>query len=183
MALLRKSAAALCAAAAVLLAIPPTASATPAPYGTLARENFDRLPLGPVTEGRGWTADTADGTLSVAPSATGHGRELRIRTEGNGRAFLVFDELAPPGNSFWGRVRLRVGGFPTAPDWAHWTIAEASGAGSPTPPRLADSGRSLPAATGPADSGRGLPTGAGPATIRLDSARHLTDSQKSWWAG
>ena len=131
MALLRKSAAALCAAA-VLLAIPPTASATPDSHGTLARENFDRLPLGPVGKGRGWVADTANGTLTVAPSATGHGRELRIRTEGNGRAFLVFGELSPPGNSFWGRVRLRVGGFPTAPDWAHWTIAEASGADSPT---------------------------------------------------
>jgi hypothetical protein len=132
MALLRKSAAALCAAAAVLLAIPPTASAHPAPHGTPVRESFDRLPLGTVTEGRGWTSDTADGTLAVVRSSTGHGRELRIRTEGNGRAFLVFDELSPPGNSFWGRVRLRVGGFPSAPDWAHWTIAEASGADSPT---------------------------------------------------
>jgi hypothetical protein len=132
MALLRKSAAALCAGAALLLAIPPTASATPAPHGPLARENFDRLPLGPVSKGRDWVADTADGALTVAPSASGHGRELRIRTQGNGRAFLVFDELAPPGNSFWGRVRLRVAGFPTAPDWAHWTIAEASGADAPT---------------------------------------------------
>ncbi|MFF7169980.1 hypothetical protein ACIP8U_29735 [Streptomyces pseudovenezuelae] len=132
MALLRKSAAALCAAAAVLLAIPPTASAHPASHGTLARETFDRLPLGPVTEGRGWSTDSKDGTLTVVPSSKGHGRELLIHTEGNGRAFLVFDELSPPGNSLWGRVRLRVGGFPTAPDWAHWTIAEASGAGSPT---------------------------------------------------
>ncbi|MFG2797809.1 hypothetical protein [Streptomyces pseudovenezuelae] len=132
MAILRKAAATLLAASAALLAIPPTASAHPAPHGTLARENFDRLPLGPVAEGRGWSTDSKDGTLTVVPSSTGHGRELRIHTEGNGRAFLVFDELSPPGNSLWGRVRLRVGGFPTAPDWAHWTIAEASGAGSPT---------------------------------------------------
>ncbi|GCB46546.1 hypothetical protein SNL152K_3844 [Streptomyces sp. NL15-2K] len=132
---LRKAAAALLATASALLAIPPTASAAPtphAPYGTLARETFDRLPLGPVTAGRGWTTDTSNGTLTVAPSTTGHGRELRIRTEGNGRAFLVFPDLAPPGNSYWARMRLRVAEFPTAPDWAHWTLAEASGSDSPT---------------------------------------------------
>ncbi|KUL39673.1 hypothetical protein [Streptomyces regalis] len=132
MALLRKAAAALSAAAAALLAIPPTASAAPTYYGTLARENFDRLPLGSVSEGHGWTADTSNGTLTVAPSSTGYGRELRLHTEGNGRAFLVFPDLAAPGNSYWARLRLRVDAFPTAPDWAHWTIAEASGSDSPT---------------------------------------------------
>ncbi|WP_369171914.1 hypothetical protein AB5J49_29725 [Streptomyces sp. R28] len=132
MALLRKAAAALSAAAAVLLSTSPTASAAPTPYPTLARETFDRLPLGPVAKGRGWTTDTSSGTLTVTPSTTGPGRELRVHTEGNGRAFLVFPDLAPPGNSYWARLRLRVDAFPTAPDWAHWTIAEASGSDSPT---------------------------------------------------
>ncbi|EKX62391.1 LamG domain-containing protein [Streptomyces ipomoeae] len=136
MTLLRKAAAALSAAAAVLIAIPPTASATPAShdaYGkTFVRENFNHLPLGPVTQGRGWTTDASNGTLTVERSADGRGRELRIRTEGNGRAFLVLSDLAPAGNSFWARLRLRVGEFPIAPDWAHWTIAEASGSDSPT---------------------------------------------------
>ncbi|WSQ07113.1 LamG domain-containing protein [Streptomyces sp. NBC_01231] len=129
---MRRAAAMLAATAAVLLAIPPTASATPVPHGTLVRENFDRLPLGPVTEGRGWTTDTSDGSLTVEPATTGHGRELRLRTEGNGRAFLVLSDLAPAGNSFWARLRVRVDQFPTAPDWAHWTIAEASGSDAPT---------------------------------------------------
>jgi hypothetical protein len=137
---LRKAAAALSAAAAILIAIPPTASATPAQHapsshtygGTLVRENFDRLPLGPVTRGRDWITDTSDGTLTVVPSSTGHGRELRVHTEGNGRAFMVLSDLAPRGNSFWARMRLRVTEFPTAPDWAHWTLAEASGPDSPT---------------------------------------------------
>ncbi|MEV0217931.1 hypothetical protein [Streptomyces sp. NPDC050704] len=135
MPLLRKAAAALSAAAAVLFAIPATASATPAPYGsgTFVREGFDRLPLGPVTAGRGWTTDTSDGTLTVEPSTSGGpGRELRVHTEGNGRAFLVLSDLAPPGNSFWARMRVKVDAFPTAPDWAHWTLAEASGSDSPT---------------------------------------------------
>ncbi|WP_327728088.1 hypothetical protein OG250_15595 [Streptomyces sp. NBC_00487] len=137
---LRKAAAALSAAAAILVAIPPTASATPVPHdtsdhtygGTLVRENFNHLPLGPVTKGRGWTTDASNGTLSVEPGTDGRGRELRIRTEGNGRAFVVLSDLAPPGNSLWARMRLRVTEFPTAPDWAHWTLAEASGADSPT---------------------------------------------------
>ncbi|WP_155054333.1 LamG domain-containing protein [Streptomyces blattellae] len=132
MALLRKAAAALSAAAAVLLSASLPASAASTSSGTLARETFDRLPLGPVSEGHGWTADTAGGTLAIAPSTTGPGRELRIHTEGNGRAFLVFPELTAPGNSYWARLRLRVDAFPTAPDWAHWTLAEASGSDSPT---------------------------------------------------
>ncbi|WP_159772013.1 hypothetical protein [Streptomyces sp. HM190] len=133
---LRKAVAALSAAAAILIATPPTASATPTPHdvhgGTFVKENFNRLPLGPVTGGRGWTTDTANGSLSVVRAADGRGRELRIRTDGNGRAFLVLPDLAPPGNSFWARIRLRVDRFPTAPDWAHWTLAEASGSDSPT---------------------------------------------------
>lgn len=44
----------------------------------------------------------------------------------------MFPHLAPPGNSFWARMRLRVDALPTAPDWAHWTLAEASGPASPT---------------------------------------------------
>ncbi|KUN26265.1 hypothetical protein AQJ23_13870 [Streptomyces antibioticus] len=132
MPLLKKAAATLSATAALLLALPTTSSATPAPHGTLARETFDRLPLGPVSKGHGWTADTAHGTLTVAPGSSGHGRELRLRTEGNGHAFLVFPDLTAPGNSYWARLRLRVDAFPVAPDWAHWTIAEASGTDSPT---------------------------------------------------
>ncbi|MCX5263024.1 hypothetical protein [Streptomyces sp. NBC_00199] len=146
---MRKIAAALLAASGALLALPPTASAGPAeptastgrptrPAGdtvsrrTFVREDFDRLPLGPVTAGHGWTTDAKDGSLTVEPSSTGHGRELRLHTEGNGRAFLVLSDLAPAGNSFWARLRLRVDGFPTAPDWAHWTVAEASGSDAPT---------------------------------------------------
>jgi hypothetical protein len=126
---LRRSAVTAFVAAIALLVSPATASGRDS---TLFRENFDRLPLGPVTEGPGWTTDAAGGTLTIEPSSTGHGRELHIRTDGNGRAFLVIPALAPPGNSFWVRARLQVAAFPIAPDWAHWTIAEASGSGSPT---------------------------------------------------
>jgi hypothetical protein len=53
-----------------------------------------------------------------------------VHTEDNGRAFLRVDDLAAPGNHFFGRMRLRVDAFPTAPDWAHFTLVEATGSGS-----------------------------------------------------
>ncbi|WP_307847307.1 hypothetical protein [Streptomyces sp. F63] len=93
-------------------------------------EDFESRRPGSAGGGR-WTADTERGTLTVKPHPPGGpgGRYLRIRTEGNGRAFLVAGGLRPPGNSFWGRARLRVAAFPTAPDWAHWTMVEATGRG------------------------------------------------------
>jgi hypothetical protein len=100
--------------------------------GFLFREDFDHLPLGPVAGGPGWTTDVSAGSLTVEPSSTGHGRQLHIHTDGNGRAFLVVPGLTAPHNSFWVSLRLRVGALPTAPDWDHWTIAEASGSDSPT---------------------------------------------------
>ncbi|MER5478516.1 hypothetical protein ABT026_16300 [Streptomyces sp. NPDC002734] len=92
-------------------------------------EDFATLRGGGATGGRGWTTDTANGTLSVERDASRHNKHLRIRTEGNGKAFLQVDGVRPPANSFWGRVRLRVDAFPTAPDWAHWTMVEATGEG------------------------------------------------------
>ncbi|MGW0927340.1 hypothetical protein [Streptomyces sp. NPDC002644] len=96
--------------------------------GLMFCEDFATLRPG-VAKGRGWTTDTANGTLTVERDATRHGKHLRIRTEGNGKAFLRVDDVKAPGNSFWGRVRLRVDAFPTAPDWAHWTMVEATGEG------------------------------------------------------
>ena len=78
-------------------------------------EDFDHLPVGRVTPGHGWATDTSGGSLTIEPSDTGHGRELHIHTDGNGRAFLVVPGLTPPGNSFWIRRRLRVVAFLTAP--------------------------------------------------------------------
>lgn len=101
---------------------------TCAPRTMMFCEDFAALPPGEA-HGRGWTVDAENGTLTVERDATRHSKHLRIHTEGNGRAFLKVDGLQPPGNSFWGRVRLRVDEFPTAPDWAHWTMVEATGEG------------------------------------------------------
>ncbi|MHC5906801.1 hypothetical protein ACVNF4_23295 [Streptomyces sp. S6] len=111
MAILRKAATAGLALVAALFAIPPTASASPA-----------------------WTTETSPGsTITVVPSTSGYpGKELLFHTEGNGKAFVVLPLDSLAGNSLWARVRVKVGAFPTAPDWAHWTLAEASGGDSPT---------------------------------------------------
>jgi hypothetical protein len=95
--------------------------------GVLFCENFDRLPLGGASS-LNWGIDTRHGTLTVERRAGG--KVLHVRTLDNGRAFLRVDDLAAPPTGFYGRMRLRVDAFPTAPDWAHFTLVEATGTGS-----------------------------------------------------
>ncbi|SCL54211.1 hypothetical protein GA0070604_2947 [Micromonospora eburnea] len=91
-------------------------------------EDFERLPRGgPST--LNWGIDTRNGTLTVERARRGN-QVLHIHTVDNGRAFLRIDDFAAPGNRFYGRMRLRVDAFPTAPDWAHFTLVEATGTGS-----------------------------------------------------
>ncbi|WP_211254502.1 hypothetical protein [Cellulomonas cellasea] len=98
-------------------------------------EDFERLPLGGAASMR-WGIDTRAGTLTVEkvrterPGRHGrHARALRVHTADNGRAFMVIP-VDPPENSFYGRIRVKVEEFPTAPDWAHYTLVEASGEGA-----------------------------------------------------
>ncbi|MEV7806998.1 hypothetical protein AB0O28_29020 [Microbispora sp. NPDC088329] len=95
--------------------------------GTLFCEDFQSLPDGGAAS-LAWGVDTKHGTLTVERAERGQ-KVLHVHTEGNGRAFLKVDDFAPPGNGFYGRLRLRVKAFPTAPDWAHYTLVEATGAG------------------------------------------------------
>jgi hypothetical protein len=96
--------------------------------GILFCENFDRLPLGGASS-LDWGIDTRNGTLTIEPRG-GRDRMLHVRTRDNGRAFLRVDDFAAPAAGFYGRMRLRVDAFPTAPDWAHFTLVEATGTGS-----------------------------------------------------
>jgi hypothetical protein len=123
--------------AGVLVVMPVTASGSVgSPGGSCARratlfcEDFESLPSGgPST--LAWGIDTRHGTLSVQRlhSARG-GKALHVHTEGNGMAFLKVYDFSAPGNSFYGRVRLKVDAFPSAPDWAHFTLIEVTGSGS-----------------------------------------------------
>lgn len=133
---MRKRVISACVAALLL-----TATATSAAAGTGHRgprtctdtallfcEDFQSLPTGGAAS-LDWGIDTEHGTLTVERVGRHGQKALHVRTEGNGRAFLKVDDFAAPGNSFHGRVRLRVEAFPTAPDWAHYTLIEATGAG------------------------------------------------------
>lgn len=118
------------------LAAIPAAAASPPGRGPgtcgspalLFCEDFQDLPTGGASSLK-WGVDTKHGTLTVEREGRRGQKVLRVRTEGNGRAFLKVDDFAPPGNSFYGRVRLKVAAFPTAPDWAHYTLIEATGVG------------------------------------------------------
>lgn len=90
-------------------------------------EDFQSLPPGGATS-LDWGVDTRYGTLTVEELRRGQ-RVLHVHTESNGRAFLRVDDFAAPGNSFYGRVRIRVDAFPRQPDWAHYTLIEATGEG------------------------------------------------------
>ena len=113
----------------------PVAAAGPADHrpgtcdrpGLLFCEDFQRVPTGAGTSLR-WGVDTRNGSLEVERDRRGQ-KVLHVRAEGNGRAFLKVDDFSAPGNSFWGRVRVKVAGFPAQPDWAHYTLVEATGDG------------------------------------------------------
>lgn len=118
------------------------AAATPArPHGSCAHargallfcEDFEELPRG-ATTGQGWSVNAQNGALDVEHDTTRgrdhrHGQVLHVHTEGNGHAFVEVGGISAPGNSFYGRMRVRIDALPTAPDWAHFTLVEATGTG------------------------------------------------------
>ncbi|MBL1068777.1 hypothetical protein JK356_19230 [Streptomyces sp. 7-21] len=97
-------------------------------------EDFEDLPRGGATSLH-WGVDTRHGTLTVGPDRLSDpgerrpGQVLTVHTEDNGHAFVEVDDFDAPDNSFFGRMRVRVDAFPTAPDWAHFTLVEATGEG------------------------------------------------------
>lgn len=91
-------------------------------------EDFESLPTGGAAS-LDWGIDSRNGTLHVERDRRA-GKVLRVHTEDNGKAFLTVHDFAAPGNSFWGRLRIKVDEFPTAPDWAHFTLVEVTGSGS-----------------------------------------------------
>ncbi|WP_234344252.1 hypothetical protein [Streptomyces sp. NRRL F-5123] len=138
----RRAAALAGALALAVIGSAATASGAPAhPHGSCADargtllfcEDFEALPRG-ATTGHGWGVNAANGTVAVERD-TAHGRGhragqvLHVRTEGNGHAFVEVTGLSAPRNSFYGRMRVRIDALPSAPDWAHFTLVEATGTG------------------------------------------------------
>jgi hypothetical protein len=126
----------------VLLGMSPVFAAThrPPPHGgrpmsnagcagptQLFCEDFETLPVGAGASSQ-WSADTQQGTVAVeAGHSAGRGKVLHLHTDGNGRAFLTVNNFVAPANSYFGRIMVKVDAFPTAPDWAHFTMIEATG--------------------------------------------------------
>jgi hypothetical protein len=119
------------AATAATAASPPGRGDGCARPGVVFCEDFDRLPAGPAAS-RHWDVDTRNGTLTVerGPGRGHRDQVLHVHTVDNGQAFLRVSGLRAPATGFYGRMRLRVAAFPTAPDWAHFTLVEATGPGS-----------------------------------------------------
>lgn len=91
-------------------------------------EDFESMRTGGAAS-LDWGIDTRAGTLTVERERRA-GKVLHVHTEDNGMAFLKVTGFEAPENHFFGRLRLKVDDFPTAPDWAHFTLIEATGTGS-----------------------------------------------------
>src|SRR4051812_44824557 len=119
-------------AASAATALPRAATTGCSAPGLLFCEDFENLPTGGASSFN-WGIDTRNGTLTVEKrtAAADRGKKiLHIRTLDNGRAFLKIEDLDVPAGGFYGRMLLKVDQFPTAPNWAHFTLVEATGSGS-----------------------------------------------------
>ncbi len=99
--------------------------------GMLFCEDFEALPLGTATSAA-WTTESAAGALTIDTAHAIGQHAVKIATTGNGRGRLRVANLAPPGNSLFGVAHAWVTGFPTAPDYAHFTMVELAGTGTTT---------------------------------------------------
>jgi hypothetical protein len=96
--------------------------------GLLFCEDFEALPIGAATSSA-WTTESAMGQLTIDATHARGQHALELAINGNGRARLQ-KSLALPSNSAWGTMHAWVSGFPTAPDYAHYTLVELAGSGN-----------------------------------------------------
>ncbi len=90
-------------------------------------EDFESLVPGAASSAS-WTTETSGGSLTIDAVHARGTQALHVHTTGSGRARLQVPSFAPPDNSFFGRMHVWVTAFPTAPDYAHFTLVEAAGA-------------------------------------------------------
>ncbi len=96
--------------------------------GLLFCDDFEDLAPGSATSAR-WTPETQSGELTIDGTHARGARALHVHTTGNGRGLIRVNGFAPPANSFFARAHLWVDAFPTAPDYAHFTLVELAGNG------------------------------------------------------
>ena len=90
-------------------------------------EDFESVPAGTVSKTNGYTPMTSMGTLTIDGTHARGKQALHVHTEQNGHAYIQVSPFAPPQNSFFGRMHVWVTAFPSAPNYAHFTLVEASG--------------------------------------------------------
>lgn len=93
-------------------------------------EDFEDLAVGALQASAAFTPSTANGTLSIDSAVARGQRSLHVQTQGNGRAYIQLNGFAPPGNSFFARMYVQVQQFPSAPNYAHFTLVELAGQGA-----------------------------------------------------
>lgn len=90
-------------------------------------EDFEGLSLGDAEASNGWLPQ---GLASIDSEAAEGERSLRLQPAGGAVARIVLDGIEPPNNDFYGRVRVRVAEYPSAPNFAHYVFVEVVGSGS-----------------------------------------------------
>ncbi|MEY2932433.1 MAG: hypothetical protein RL033_3182 [Pseudomonadota bacterium] len=93
-------------------------------------EDFEGLAVGTLQANADFTPSTANGTVTIDSTVARGQRSLRVQTQGNGRAYVQLNGFAPPGNSYFARMYVQVQQFPSAPNYAHFTLVEATGQGA-----------------------------------------------------
>lgn len=97
-------------------------------------EDFESATSGPASSTNKWMTEvstgTAAGTLTIDNMHTRGQKALHVHTTGNGRGLIHVKNFAPPSNSFYGRMWLWVDAFPSAPNYAHFTMVQATGTGN-----------------------------------------------------
>lgn len=114
----------------------PPASPAPSPASAcggalLFCEDFESAAAGAAASSK-WTIDSRAATATIDTVHARGKQALHLKMTDNGMAFVVPTTFAPPGNSFFGRMWAWVDAFPTKPDYAHFTMVEASGSGNGT---------------------------------------------------
>lgn len=94
-------------------------------------EDFESVALGSPSSSA-WRIERNNSTVTIDGTHARGSRALRITAPGGASGFLVPTTFAPPNNSFFGRMWVWVDAFPTRPDYAHFTLVEASGSGNGT---------------------------------------------------
>jgi len=90
-------------------------------------EDFEGFNVGAVQANADFTPT---GNVTIDSAVARGNRSLHIQTQGNGRSVIALAGFAPPNNSFFARMYVQATAFPTAPDYAHFTLVEATGTGA-----------------------------------------------------